>query len=521
MILWMSIHLQSMYTALFVVELILIQYSSATNIRRMYIQVLGGHYQNSFKNYTTTLQKRFPTAFAKESFNYSTIVEITSFSFTSLQSYSNLASFSNLWTSSDKLAKSEAFFDLGDRYEDINKNALINLDMPAQHAELIEFTELWTSAFVLLTNTITSEYSFMLDFYSKEPLCKELFAAIFAPTFQHMIQFTESFTSQTWDSIAVLLLMRKAVDMRETMKKRGVSEDSLDQFWKDLDTMFMERFKLIFEKNFESVKQLVENDYKQLISNKSIVTREKQSCLLSKKFASYCTSIYRLGFGQDIEKRLLALAKTFEAIIIQMGKCSKSTKTGYDQVLVINCADLILKRLLAYGINNQITTVFGNLLNSSVEQQIDDLLKSQPQVNRMVTFVREFEKINPIPKEANKSLNKQVLTSTIAVGNEKKSAADHLKIIIADMGERKWQKYVQKLYQELQQMFPNEDTSKEIMRRAMEQWVPYFKVMKCLFDAIYGTRGSDRPSFPTEHELDHYLKTSKDLKHNIYMQLKL
>lgn len=462
---------------------------NSANIRKSYATVLGNYYFNSFKNYTAALQKRFPKAFAKEAFNYNTIVEVTSFSLTSLQTYTNLTNLSNLWGSAEKLSKSEEFFDLGDRYEQIRRNSLINLD--AQQSDNVEFPELWNSTFVLFTNTITAEYSFMLDFYSSN--ANELFGVVFGTTFSLLNQFTESFCSQTWDSIGVLLLLRRIADMQEMMNKRSVNDQSLKQFWVDLEKMLWERFMIIFKKNYESVQQLADNDFKQLNANKSLVTREKTSCLISKKFAGLYVSIYRLGYGQDkaLVDDMHKLSKLFISVLEQMSKLSKPPKFAkIDHSLSINCADQILKLMLTYDISSAITALFANLLQVSVDELVNDLLNyNQIGAHKLKSFLEQTEKL--VSRDKSRDTNMKILSSTeITIATSKKPAIQYLNLIVEEFN-KKWSEQLLLLHTNIKNLFPHrEETTSEVMKRASAEWLKLFFRLEAVLDMIYGVNKS-------------------------------
>lgn len=489
---------------------------SGSNIRKHYTNILGTHYLNSFKNYIASLQKRFPKAFVSESVKNNTIVELNTFSLTNLTtsvtgfnlsslSMSNVTNnMSSLWSSSDKTSKTEKFFDLGDRFEKIDNNHLISLDMPPQQADLVDFTELWTSALVLLTNTITSEYGFILDFFGqsltekddKVALSKhavtisEVFSQTFSNSFSHLCAFTENYTSQTWDSVGILLLIRKINDFKDTMKKRDTDQEPLNLFWRQLEDMLWDRFHLIFDKNVISIHQLVENDYKAVTQNKTLVTREKTNFLISKKYAQWITSIYRLGLGQKLEQDLVKLSETFKGILIQMGKCSKNAKLGgdIDHVLIVNCADQILGLFIAYGIENEITQMFVRLLNDHVEQLISRSLNLPAvQMSKLITFISQAN--NLVSAEKSLQNNRQALSVDITLNGAKKSAYVHLDTLINEFNNY-WQSSLSQMYSIISSQFANVGTARNVMERAVIAWMRYFRQFGQIIEAVFGKSSS-------------------------------
>lgn len=472
---------------------------NAVVIRKHYINVLGNHYLNSFKNYISSLQKRFPKAFAAESANSNTIVEISNFSLSSLTNLNNLTSFSmsNLFTNAEKTSKTEKFFDLGDRFEKINNNVLISFEMPTHQAEQVDFTELWTSTFVLLTNTITSEYAFLLDFFGnqsnganpQQSVLKEIFSQMFASSFELLMTFTENYTSQTWDSVGVLLLIRKINDLKETMRKRDIKDESLSQFWTALENKLWERFRIIFEKNVASINQLAENDYKSLSQNKNLISREKTNFIISKKFAQWITSIYRLGVARKIEKDIINLCKTYSGIIEHMGKCSKNPKFGkFDHILIVNCVDQILSLFTAYGIGEEITRIFADLLKANINQLIDDLLQV-PNVNmsKLIAFLSQAE--NLVSSDKSRESNRQALSVDITLAGVKKSAYVHLEMLINEFNNQ-WKNSLTTIYSNIVSQFPNLGIRKTVMERAIVVWLQHYKRFSRIVEAVFGKNSS-------------------------------
>lgn len=503
------------------------------NIRKLYTSTLSSHYLNSFKNYVSSLQKRFPKAFVSESVKNNTIVELSTFSLTNLTSSVtsfSLGSLSNnmssLWSSAEKASKTEKFFDLGDRFEKIDNNCLISFDMSPQNAELVDYTELWTSTFVLLLNTISSEYSFLLNFFTSidhtttttttsrtttatpstatssnransssggssvrdhnHEITSEIFSMTFSSSFSYLFSFTESYSSQTWDSIGVLLLIRKIGDFREMMKRRDIHQESLNQFWQQLEGMLWERFNLIYEKNVISVQQLVDNDYKAIVQNKNLVSREKSNFIISKKFAQWVTSIYRLGLGQKLDKDLIKLSETYKDILIQMGRCSKNAKLGgdVDHVLIINCVDQVLGLFIAYGIENDIARLFGNFLNEQVEQLLFRILNlPNIQMSKLISFLSMTQRL--VSADKSRETNRQALSTDIVLNGVKKSAYVHFETVINEFNTY-WAGSLSQMHAIINSQFTNVGTARNIMERAVISWMKYYRQFSQMVEAVFG-----------------------------------
>lgn len=143
----------------------------------------------------------------------------------------------------------------------------------------------------LLVNTATNEFNFIRDFFSSptagdkanQETFNKLFVAIFNKSLTVIYNSLDSFLSQSFDGITILLMIQMNQNFESTMHKRKIS--ALDFYYDEILERLWPRFTVILEKNLESV---------QNASVDKLFPTEKTSHTVGKRYAEFSSAVHAL-----------------------------------------------------------------------------------------------------------------------------------------------------------------------------------------------------------------------------------
>lgn len=363
------------------------------DIKNAYVDIVSRHYFTSFKNYITALcrlEQRVATRGAL-------IVEksLETGKFRSLISRSSASSSASSTTS-------RTVFSLGDRGKILDDNDDYNTILPSEAQEKNQrytFEQLFRSMELTFINTCTSEWIFICDFFGEgTELNARLFASIFDRVEDLLLQTIDSYLANSYDSIAILIMIQINDKFRDTMQKRGVHV--LDDYFNQMNMRLWPRFKHIFDLNVKSVADA---------NAVTLFNREKHSHQVVKRYAEYVTSIHALNreptFRQMLDTNLATLRKTVERKLEEI-----STRFGNPSaalVFLINSYDIILNSF----VQNNLDVPDAKAVLAQFESKIGvymDLELSQC-YGKLIRFVKKTEPL--MSRSANHMQNRSSVNS--------------------------------------------------------------------------------------------------------------
>lgn len=132
-------------------------------------------------------------------------------------------------------------------------------------------------------------------------------------------QYVDSFLNQTFDCIAVLLMIQVLQGFRTVMQNRNISV--LTTYFDECVSKLWSRFKSIFDKNLESVQTAVPQQ---------LVATEKVSPAIAKRYAELASSIHALNKDPNVREivvHVICLILFFSCIILVSIIVPKKSRT--------------------------------------------------------------------------------------------------------------------------------------------------------------------------------------------------
>jgi hypothetical protein len=113
--------------------------------------------------------------------------------------------------------------------------------------------EVFRSQNILLTNLITTEFSFVLEFFDlKSSQCDYIFNAIFSKIVNYYLEWLDNACNNSFDCVSVLLMVLINDEFKIVMKERKIN--ILDFYFDKVGMVLWPRFTDIFEHFLNNVK---------------------------------------------------------------------------------------------------------------------------------------------------------------------------------------------------------------------------------------------------------------------------
>ena len=184
--------------------------------------------------------------------------------------------------------------------------------MAVSKAQKFALEEVFRSQNVLLTNLITTEFTFVLEFFDlRSSQCEYIFNAIFSKILNHYIDWVQTTTAQSFDCISILLMVLVNDEFRYIMKERKI--EILDYYFDKVGQELWPRFTQIFE-HFQTNLET---------SNPAFNLESCDVHFTTKRYVSLMLMLYKIAYktGQNM---LLSRLTRFQGQMVKfIGKVSE------------------------------------------------------------------------------------------------------------------------------------------------------------------------------------------------------
>jgi hypothetical protein len=412
---------------------------AAIEIRNTYINTISAYYFNSFKTYVANLTRLAqPTATKND-----LIVEKESFS---------------LWGSTER---KKNVFSVGDRIrilDELDLNSPIVSHVAIEKKETYPYEALFRSMHVLLINTATSEYIFTLDFFNQP----QMFGDIFKKTLELLQQSVEQYLTNSFDAIAILIMIRLTHQFMEIMKKRKIN--SLDDYFNELNLLLWPRYKFLFDQNLDSVKTA---------NLTSLSSSERHSHTVAKRYGEFVSSIHMLNkkessFKQMLDANLGTLRDSIINLLENIG--SRITPPKQSHIFMINSFDLIL---IAF-INAKVAEVEDVSIRE--KKSIEDVLVLRKSMDHYISLFVEDELTEFYGKMITfiKNTEEKVSKNSTHQQNQQRIQSGEVENIAKEFKDN-WKSGVEHISNDIAKNFPNfKTTGQAILQKIYTQLLLYY-----------------------------------------------
>ncbi|KAL0483883.1 vacuolar protein sorting protein VPS52 [Acrasis kona] len=295
---------------------------ASLEVRNTYINTISTYYYNSFKSYIGNLLRLQQSTASKSEL----IVEKETFS---------------LWGNTERGKNTFSIGDRGRILDEVDLNNPIVGHVAVEKKETYPFEALFRSMHVLLINTSTSEYIFIMDFFmDKDKMnlkqIRTIFGFVFKKTLELLQQTVNLYLSNNYDAIAVLIMIRITHQFMDIMEKRKI--DTLDDYFNQMNLLLWPKFKNMFDQNLESVRAARENP-------RGVLNSERSTHAISKRYAELVSSIHILNKRDSTFKQMLEanLATLRDAYIGLLERTAAEIRPAKDcHIYKINSLDHVL-----------------------------------------------------------------------------------------------------------------------------------------------------------------------------------
>lgn len=207
------------------------------------------------------------------------------------------------------------------------------------------FEEIFHSILVILSDTCTFNYFFVLDFFMIRPdQFQPVFGEIFAKTFQMIIENLSSVLVSTHDTLALFLILKINNSFQTLIEKRGLA----------IMNAFFEKVRIIVWPKLQS---LLDSNLKEMENARYLKTHDVSIHVVTKRFTMFLLALHKTCPNDDMcRQRFSLFKKTFIALLERISSSINDRKTQL--VFMINNLDYLLEEFQTAQI-----TFIGEFLN--------------------------------------------------------------------------------------------------------------------------------------------------------------
>uniref|UniRef100_A0A1B6C1U5 Vacuolar protein sorting-associated protein 52 homolog n=1 Tax=Clastoptera arizonana TaxID=38151 RepID=A0A1B6C1U5_9HEMI len=346
------------------------------------------------------------------------------------------------------LKQKNTVFTIGNRGEVLTSQLEAPIIIP-HSAQKIEprypFEALFRSEQYALVDNACREYLFICEFFMvRGAHALELFIRIVGKTLNLLVKNLETFASNCYDTIALLLCVHLVLRYQLLCHKRAVP--ALDDYWDNMQAILWQRFEYVFHLNIASVKDCDPTKF----------NKELKPHYITRRYAEFSAAIVSISesFPNELVTKLLAqLLEEVELFIFRMAANFQQRKEQL--IFFINNYDMILSILMERTReSSKEVDSFREQLSVRSSEYVEEILS--PHFGGIIQFVKEGEAL--IEKGQGDLLKKQ----------EAKSLA------LVQSFSNSWKKSLEEINKEVLQSFPNLMTGSSLLQLALAQLVQYY-----------------------------------------------
>jgi len=244
--------------------------------------------------------------------------------------------------------------------------------------------QLFRSHQMLLMDTATSEFLFLNDFFDTKG-DHDVFREVFNKTTQYFTDSLETFLSNCWDSVGLLLMIRIVEFYRKCMQRRQVS--CLDSYLDALQLLLWPRMRVVLDANVQSLR-------KAATINTPVPSSNAHPHLVTRRYAELAASLHALsssessGSSDTLQPPLHAMQQEVCTLLTAMAQTSTLNQES-SLVFLVNNYDLVLTVFHERHLPRSATMAFEDLLREQVALFVESqLMKHYPE---LVKFVKAAE----------------------------------------------------------------------------------------------------------------------------------
>lgn len=229
------------------------------------------------------------------------------------------------------------------------------------------FEEIFHSVLMILSDTCTFNYFFVLDFFLIRPdQFQPVFGEIFAKTFQMVIENLSSVLISTHDTLALLLILKINNSFQSIIEKRGLV----------IMNAFFEKVRIIV---WPKLQNLLDVNLKEMENAKYLKTHEVSIHVVTKRFTMFILALHKTSPNDDMcRQRFSLFKKAFIALLDRISAGINDRKTQL--VFMINNLDYLLEefqnsQVVLIGEFSNFETDFNGFVENFIELQLLEVFR--------------------------------------------------------------------------------------------------------------------------------------------------
>jgi len=337
--------------------------------------------------------------------------------------------------------------------------------------------QLFRSHQMLLIDTATSEFLFLNDFFDTRG-DHSLFDEVFGKTAHFFLEGLETFLSNCWDSVGLLLMVRIVEFYRKCMQRRQVS--CLDSYLDALQLALWPRLRIVIDTNVTSLRKANQQGL--------LLPTNTHPHLVTRRYAELAASLCALsapetsGLPDTLQQPLLSMQQEVISLLNSMAsKLDGPQESGL--VFLVNNCDLVLTVFHERHLPRAATVAFEDLLRHQVALFVENqLMRHYPD---LVQFVQVAE---PLVAGIEEGARAQQVLPPPGVD------VQMMEQVVRAFAQN-WKVAMDRIHQYVMVSFTNFSNGMEILKQVLTQLLMYYTRLQKVINKSF----SQPPAF--SHEL--------------------
>eukprot|EP01117_Protostelium_nocturnum_P018395 TRINITY_DN7684_c0_g1_i1.p1 TRINITY_DN7684_c0_g1~~TRINITY_DN7684_c0_g1_i1.p1 ORF type:complete len:972 (+),score=390.64 TRINITY_DN7684_c0_g1_i1:90-3005(+) len=403
----------------------------------------------------------------------------------------------SIFTGKRQIKDKASVFALGIRQkivEQLQQSELI----PEDSQEKRPYETLFKSMLNLLVEKVTGEITFTQDFFMEMDI--NMVQDMFSRVIQTLYENLREFVSNSYDSIAIFILIVIIDKYRSIMSKRLSS--CLDNFFDDCHQDLMDRFFFVFDNNLMSVKNAIVKDLNSI---------DLQPHYVIRRYAEYNASLLYLiqipqqtgdyPFVNKLNQNLSKLREEIERFLLRLAE-AKYRDWRSRTMFLMNNYDLITSVLRERSLSSGDSQQIEKLLDMKLSDYIHDEL-SKP-FARLLNFAKTNESfvLDVKNDEENAAEGADSATSTATPTGKVPVKEEEVKSLLEDFHKNR-NAELQKIMDSIRKQFSNYSFGDRILERMIERLLESYSILhKIIFKFFPHLRKSPSCTALTQLKVD-------------------
>lgn len=348
-----------------------------------------------------------------------------------------------------------------------------------ENQEKYAYEHIFRSMNLLLVDTVSSEYLFDLQFFGSSDensttilsqaqfdLITTVLYAIFEKIIAAFLDTLESYTSNSHDVLAILLMLSVNQQNVSTMKRRKIP--FLFDYFEKVQGILMNRLIFLIQLNVDSVKKVIQSPI--------IGIADIRPHYITRRYAEFIASIASIQVDaseieQTIANQLFLLSNYMEEFLKKM---SMALEKKLRSVFLINNYDLIVTILEEREITPKVSQSFKTLRATEVKAFIEEELFQY--FHGLIVFVQKTEPTNPL----------------VDIGLDALNTAEKL---VKDFCSS-WKTFIEQINQDIMKYFSNFRNGSDILKQTLTQLALYYSRFEDIVKKNFKTASFRRDLVP-------------------------